>query len=303
MLTLVYGSLLMSPARVLVNPVNTVGTMAGPLGEDLRQVYPQMFAMYQRLCEEDRLNIGQAMLYRTPHKWILNLPIKRHYRASVRLEALESALRRVAALYAEQHFTSISLPAAELTEGEIDNQTLMSLLRAYFGTLPIMVYVHLPADPQLQEARYNITTLTRWLQGTPRHVTFETFWRGIASIVRRYPQMTTFDTGESFSVVFRRDEQNPRFMSLKLIRGEESTFIPQTLLRDLWQYVLFAGYAHPRHLPGGLDAVGEMITALLSRLSYMRPVRLQPSDQAAAVGLHYIPPVTRDPLPITAVLD
>jgi hypothetical protein len=303
MLTMVYGDLLTSPARVLVNPVNTVGTMAGPLGEDLRQVYPQMFAMYQRLCEEDRLNIGQVMLYRTSHKWILNLPVKRHYRATVRLEALESALRRVAALYAEQHFASISLPAAELAEGEIDDQTLMSLLRAYFGTLPIMVYVHLPPDPQLQEARYNITTLMRWLQGTPQHVTFETFWRGIASIVRRHPQMTTFDTNKPFSATFRRDEQNPRLMSLKLIRDEETTFIPQTLLRDLWQYVLFAGYAHPQHLPGGLDTVGDMIVALLSKLSYMRPVRLQPSDQTAAVGLHYIPPVTREPLPITAVLE
>lgn len=302
MLTIVYGDLLMSPARVLVNPVNTVGTMAGDLGEDLRQVYPAMFAEYQRLCEADQLNIGQVMLYRTPHKWILNLPVKRHYRANVRLDAVESGLRRIATLYAEQHFTSISLPAAELCDSPSDQPALMGLLRSYLGTLPIMVYAHLPADPPLQEARHNITTLARWLHGTPQHVSFETFWRGIASIVRRHPEMTTLEDDQPFAATFRRDEANPRLMSLKLIRDEQTTFIPQTLLRDLWQYVLLAGYAHPRHLPGGLDAVGEMIVTLLSKLSYMRPVRLQPSDQAAAVGLHYIPPVMREPLPLAASL-
>ncbi len=303
MLTIVYGDLFMSPARVLVNPVNTVGTMAGDLGEDFRQVYPEMFAAYQRLCEADQLNVGQLMLYRTPHKWILNLPVKRHYRAIIRLDAVEMGLRRIAALYAEQCFTSISLPFVALRDSPSDDQALMGLLRSYLGTLPIMVYVHLPADPRLQEARHTITTLARWLNGTPQHVSFETFWRGIASIVRRHPELKTLEAGRPFSVTFRRDETNPRLMSLKLICDEQTTFIPQTLLRDLWQYVLLAGYAHPRHLPGGLDAVGEIIVTLLSKLSYMRPLRLQPSDQAAAIGLHYIPPVTREPLPLAGTLD
>lgn len=303
MLTLVHSDLLLSPARVLVNPVNTVGTMSGPLGENLRQIYPEMFAAYQRLCESDQLNIGQAMLYRTAHKWILNLPIKRHYRAAIRLDAVESALRRVASIYAEQLFTSISLPATELIDTPDQQPQLLALLRSYFGTLPIMVYVHLPADPALPEARHTLATLARWLHGTPQHVPFETFWRGVALLVRRYPQLTTLENRTPFSAQFHRDEAHPRYMSLRLTHHEQTTFIPQTLLRDLWQYVILAGYAHPRHLPGGLDAVGEMIVTLLSKLSYLRAVRLQPSDQLAAIGLHYIPPVTREPLPLTGTLS
>ncbi len=44
MITYVYGDLFTSPARVLVNPVNTVGTMSGDQGEVFRSVYPAMFA-------------------------------------------------------------------------------------------------------------------------------------------------------------------------------------------------------------------------------------------------------------------
>lgn len=300
MITLVHGDLFTSPARVLVNPVNTVGTMAGEVGEDFRQVYPEMFARYQALCESDALTIGQAYLYRTPHKWVLNLPVKKHYRASIRLEAVETALRKIATLYAEQLFVSLSLPVAALIENDVRWDDVLPLLHSYLGTLPIMVYVHLPADPRLPEARYNVTTLSRWLLGTPQHVTYDTFWRGLSSIVRRHPQLTTLEGDVPFQATFRRDAANPRLMSLKLTPAQgEEMFIPQSLLRDLWQYLLTSGYAHPRHLPGGLDSGGAMVVALLSRLSYVRPLLLQPTDQPAAIGVHYTPPAERELAPVT----
>lgn len=302
MITLVHGDLFTSPSRVLVNPVNTVGTMSGGIAEDLRQVYPDMFARYQALCEADALTIGQAFLYRTPHKWILNLPVKKHYRASIRLEAVETALRKIATLYAEQQFGSVSLPVQPLIEQDVRWDDLLPLLHSYLGTLPIMVYVHLAADPRLPETRYNVTTLSRWLLGTPQHVSFETFWRGLSSIVRRYPQMEMLEDGRTFQANFRRDEKNPRLISLRLtMQDDDEVFIPQSLLRDLWQYLLTSGYAHPRHLPSGLDAAGEMIVTLLSRLSYLRPLLLQPTDQPAAIGLHYTPPAERERSSMTVI--
>jgi O-acetyl-ADP-ribose deacetylase (regulator of RNase III) len=295
LITYVHGDLFTSPARVLVNPVNTVGTMSAGVSEDFKQVYPAMFAQYQTICEADSLAVGQAFLYKTPHKWILNLPLKKHYRAQVKLDAVELALRKIASLYADHNFTSLSLPALGVGDGISSLDEIKPLLTSYLGNLPIMCYVHLPADTRLGETRHNITTLSKWLLGTPQDVTFETFWRGVSSIVRRHPTMTTLENGTSFQTQFRRDENNPKLMSLKIIPQDgETLFIPQTLLRDLWQYLLTSHYAHPRHFPGGLDAQGEAIVTVLSKLSYVRPVLIQPPDRNAAIGVQYIPPAERE---------
>ena len=81
MITYVYGSLFYSPARVLVNPVNTVGAMGAGLARDFKRIYPDMFAEYRELCEHDRFKVGNLFLFQAGHKWILNFPTKNHYRA------------------------------------------------------------------------------------------------------------------------------------------------------------------------------------------------------------------------------
>jgi hypothetical protein len=295
MITYVYGDLFTSPARVLVNLVNTVGTMSGDQGEVFRSVYPAMFAQYQRLCEADQLSVGQAFLHRTAHKWILNIAVKRHFRAHVRLDAVELVLQKLATLYAEYGFTSISLNALGVGDGIASLEDVRLLLTSYLGTLPIMVFVHLPADSSLPEARHNITTLSKWLLGRPQTIPFETFWRGVSSLVRRHPQMVTLDGQRPFGLSFRRDETNPRLMSLKIMpEDREAFFMPQSLLRDLWQYVVLAGYVYPANLPHGMETYSAEIVALLSRLSYMRPLKIASQDGPPMIGLHYVPPVERD---------
>ena len=80
MITYVVGDLFRSPARVLVNTVNTVGVMGKGIAKDFKFIYPEMFKQYQVLCEKNLFNIGQLWLYKTHHKWILNFPTKKHWR-------------------------------------------------------------------------------------------------------------------------------------------------------------------------------------------------------------------------------
>ena len=46
MITYVVGDLLKSPARVLVNTVNTVGAMGRGIARDFKRIYPDMFKQY-----------------------------------------------------------------------------------------------------------------------------------------------------------------------------------------------------------------------------------------------------------------
>ena len=86
MITYVYGSLFYSPAHVLVNPINTVGAMGTGLAYDFKRFYPDMFEVYRELCRQDRFETGQLFLYKTAHKWILNFPTKKHWRATAKLD-------------------------------------------------------------------------------------------------------------------------------------------------------------------------------------------------------------------------
>lgn len=93
MITYVFDDMFYSPARVLVNPVNTVGTMGAWLSKDFKRFFPQMFLAYQELCQTDRFDIGNLMLYRGSHRWVLNFPVKRHFRASIKPEYIEAGLK------------------------------------------------------------------------------------------------------------------------------------------------------------------------------------------------------------------
>ena len=86
MITYVACDLFLSPARVLVNTVNTVGVMGKGIAKDFKQIYPEMFREYQLLCENNWFDIGKLWLYKTQNKWILNFPTKRHWRQPSRPE-------------------------------------------------------------------------------------------------------------------------------------------------------------------------------------------------------------------------
>jgi hypothetical protein len=292
MITYVYDELFQSTARVLVNPVNTVGTMSHEIAETFKQIYPDMFTQYQTLCESDAFNIGQVLLFKTPHKWILNLPIKKHFRAQAKIDYIEAGLQKIASIYAEQHLTSLSIPMLGAQDGLDWAEQVQPLMSAYLGTLPIMVYIHLTDENPLLDSKPNISTLNKWLNGTPQDVSFEVFWRNVASLARRHPELTTLDDHKRiFRVKAQEKSATIKYNHLKIAPDDnEELFMPETMLYDLWQYILMAGYVLPQNLPAGLDAYGAELVALLTRLAYIRPVYLAPSDGKKVVGLHYVPP-------------
>src|SRR5437773_477164 len=110
MITYVKGTLFESPAKTLVNTVNTVGVMGKGIAKRFKEIYPEMFSKYQHLCENKQLQIGKLWLYKTEHKWILNFPTKVHWRQPSRPEYIEEGLRAFAASYPTQGITSIAFP-------------------------------------------------------------------------------------------------------------------------------------------------------------------------------------------------
>jgi hypothetical protein len=167
-------------------------------------------------------------------------------------------------------------------------------MEGYLDPLPIPVYIHLIGDdddsaPSIPSKSRRV--LRQWLNGQPVYITFDRFWQDILTHVREQRDFQTYPDGRAFRVV-ATDADGRQRISLKLSpRRDESVFLPETQLRDLWQYVRRAGYVLPGNLPGGLNSHAPFLVALLSELPYIRRIQLATPGSAPVTGLHVIPPV------------
>ncbi|MEL6406640.1 MAG: macro domain-containing protein [Chloroflexota bacterium] len=302
MITYVHGDLFYSPARVLVNPVNTVGTMGSGTAHDFKRFFPAMYKQYRDLCQRDEFAVGQLMLYRTPHKWILNFPTKRHFRAEASLDHIEAGLKKFVRIYAEQGITSISFPALGTTnEDELAWDDVNPLMESYLDPLPISVFVHIHTEKTADQRR-NTRAMKNWLTGLPRTVTFEEFWEELFAVVRG-------TTKKSLRLPFQAvatEAKGRQRVSLKITPRDGNTiFLPETQLRDLWHYSRRAGYIMPHNLPAGLEEHAGYIMTLLSQLSWLRPLQMERQDGTVVTGLQYVPPIDRknDTIEVSALMD
>ena len=226
MITYVYGSLFYSPARVLVNPVNTVGSMGSGLSYDFKRFYPDMYDAYRARCEADEFHIGQLMLYRTPRHWILNLPVRNHFRAQSKTEYIEQALQKFAATYARQHITSVSFPMIGTENDDLSwDDEVRPLMEAYLAPLPVAVFVHIydEAHPDpFEPERRSIRATRAWLNNTLEEIAFDTFWRDVAKISRKSGGFKTLDEGIPFRVEAASRPKAKR-ISLKIFPDDDDS--------------------------------------------------------------------------------
>ncbi len=143
MITYLETSLLDSPALALINTVNTVGVMGKGIALSFKKLYPAMFAEYQRLCGQKKLDIGKLFVYTTPNKIVVNFPTKTHWRLPSRPEYIEAGLCAFVAHYSDYGISSASFPQLGCGNGKLDWPTqVQPLMERYLHLLPIPIYIH-----------------------------------------------------------------------------------------------------------------------------------------------------------------
>lgn len=141
------GSIFSSKCQTLVNTVNCVGIMGAGIALECRLRYPQMFEQYARLCADARLDIGQLWLYKTPQRWVLNFPTKKHWRYPSRPEYLRLGLQKFVDTYQARGITSVAFPLLGAHNGGLPPKESLALMLHYLGacTIPVEIYEYDPA--------------------------------------------------------------------------------------------------------------------------------------------------------------
>ena len=130
-ITITHGDLLkQKDVDAIVNTVNCVGVMGKGIALEYKKRYPIMFKRYKVLCDLKLIKPSMLWLYKDETKWILNFPTKDHWRNPSKIEYLESGLTKFLETYKLKGITSISFPLLGATNGGIDPNVSLQIIKA-----------------------------------------------------------------------------------------------------------------------------------------------------------------------------
>ena len=288
MITYIEGDLFESPAKVLVNTVNTKGVMGKGIALQFKRVYPEMFRVYRDHCEHGRFEIGKLFLYKTSHKWILNFPTKKHWRNPSRVEYIEAGLRKFAQSYGDMGITSIAFPALGCGNGELDYETQVKpLMEKYLGKLSIPTFVYLGKRQASPPEHKDAKRIADWLRSEPSALPFDEVWQDVLCVLERRSEFRTRGKGNRYTV---HATANPPSMTIRS-SGRTSRIIDEELL-EFWQQLRDYGLTHRSIAPEHRQV--SYLIPVFEELSYVHPVIVSASTQGLktnpAAGLQVIPP-------------
>ncbi|MEA5517039.1 macro domain-containing protein [Nodularia sp. UHCC 0506] len=148
-LKIINGNLFTSNCQTLVNTVNCVGVMGAGISLEFRLRYPEMYARYVKICEQNLMEIGKLWLYKSVQHWVLNFPTKQHWKKPSKLEFLELGLQKFVDTYIEKDIISIAFPLLGTQNGGIPQRESLEIMKRYLGEceLPIEIYIYDPNAP------------------------------------------------------------------------------------------------------------------------------------------------------------
>lgn len=267
MITYLDTNIFQSPAKVLVNTVNTAGVMGKGIAKAFKQLFPEMFKEFQAKCEAGELKVGKLYLFKTQNKWVLNFPTKEHWRKPSKIEYIEAGLREFNRHYIDWRISSISFPLLGCGNGELDwESTVRPQMEKYLSQLSLDVYIHITNADYIPE-HLNRKQMREWLKSYPESLAFSEVWQDLLEIITDNEYFYT-DSGEQYTIEYIKDPEG-----LKIFLGNEGIFVPKDEMLSVWQELRSRGIITIESMPWELDREYTYLYPLLESLPYIEPVK------------------------------
>ncbi|MCD6163130.1 MAG: macro domain-containing protein [candidate division Zixibacteria bacterium] len=273
-----------SPAQTLVNTVNTVGAMGKGLAKEFKRLFPEMFKEYQKRCENRKTNIGSLWLYRTPNKWVLNFPTKKHWRQPSNISYVEEGLKSFVKSYSRARINSIAFPKLGCGNGELDWNDVSPLMKRYLYKLPIDIYVHITEKPLIPEHK-DIKEMRKWLMNEPSAYSFNSLKTDLIDLLQDKNRFAISNNEEFFASKINEgieiDFENNK--SILQWEGDNTGFG----LLELWQFVRDKKMCRITDIKElGIDNP-DSVLALLSKLPIFKPLKIISNGGIQAIQLEH----------------
>ncbi len=139
---IVTGNIFTSECHTLVNTVNCVGVMGAGIALECRLRYPEMHHKYIHLCDENKIDIGLLWIYKSPKRWVLNFPTKKHWKYPSKKEYLHAGLKKFCDTYKEREVKSIAFPLLGTDKGGIPQEESLSIMKSYLDNIDLDIEIY-----------------------------------------------------------------------------------------------------------------------------------------------------------------
>ena len=150
------GNIFTSSCHTIVNTVNCVGVMGAGIALECRFRYPEMHEKYINLCNDNKIETGLLWLYKSPKRWVLNFPTKKHWKYPSKKEYLHAGLEKFCDTYKEKGIESIAFPLLGADKGGIPKEDSLSIMRSYLDNIDIEVEIY-RYDPKAKDDLFDKT--------------------------------------------------------------------------------------------------------------------------------------------------
>ena len=287
MITYLSSDLFHAPAQVLVNTVNTVGVMGKGIARTFKHAYPEMFQKYRNYCESGAFDIGKLYLYKSPTKWVLNFPTKKHWRNKSKVEYIEAGVKKFNERFSELEITSIAFPALGCGNGDLDFETQVKpLMESYLNDLATDVFICLKVSNTHDRQNLGVPEAVQMLESEPLDIPFEEVWSHIASLIKQGRNFKTPTGVKRFRVSVHLDPPN-----LTITDSNKTTRISERELRAFWRYLHDFGLIHQDVAPQKQHV--RYLFPVFAQMPFVKPVKVSKSSTGLwsnpAMGLQLIP--------------
>jgi len=143
------GNLLEADVEALVNTVNTVGVMGKGIALQIRQAFPENYAVYRRACEHGEIQPGKMLVVSTKRltnpRFIINFPTKRHWKGKSRMIDIEAGLSDLVKVIKEKNIRSIAVPPLGCGNGGLNWDEVRPRIEDALGALAgVCVLIYAP---------------------------------------------------------------------------------------------------------------------------------------------------------------
>lgn len=291
MILYVTGNLFQSPAQVLVNTVNTVGTMGKGVAYEFKRLFPDMFAQYRELCERGQFKVGMLWLYKSPNKWVLNFPTKEDWRKPSRIEYITAGLKKFVHTYTDLGIHSVAFPPIGCGNGQLDFKTqVQPLMEQFLRNLPIDVFIYPERNDPFVPEHESPTEMQEWLRSEPASLPFTEVWEDLRNLLSKQDSFKTVTNNNPFTA---RISSEPPGLEIRAVGNRY--YIPYETLMTFWQQLRTHGFSM-RQIAPGLSREIYYVTPVFAELDYVKLVHVADDyaklKTSPTIGLQVLPIVS-----------
>ena len=146
------GNMFNSKMQTLTCTINVVGVMGAGIAKEFRSRYPELFDYYRsrypfhrnpRTTDLDNVLIHQLLTYPiNQHQQCLLFPTKKHWINPSQIEWIDENLELLSRYYVELGITSLALPALGCSNGKLNFEDVLPLIKKHLDPLPFPIEVY-----------------------------------------------------------------------------------------------------------------------------------------------------------------